>query len=374
MSTEKKIYEIPPDFKLEEYDYDLPQDLIAQYPVKHKGESRLLVMEQQKNNAFKITDSHFYNIAEFLPKNALLVANNVKVLQCRLPLTSSYGGKGEFLLLTPLPVLLEIQNKYAHFNQAQVECLLKPSSKFKIGRQYVFAPGLEGKILEKLEFGRHIIELKWTSDIENIFEQFGQLPLPPYIRRLPDNVDNDRYHTCYSKKIGALAAPTAGLHFTTQIKQEISAKGVEWQELTLYVGYGTFNPVRCEDIRQHKMHAELMEIDAGCATAINSAKREGRPIIAIGTTSLRALESANIEAGEIMPGKKWTDIFIYPDYAFNIVDGLVTNFHLPKSSLLMLVSAFAGRENIIKTYKYAISRSYRFFSYGDAMFMLKQNG
>lgn len=358
-----KVYKLEKDYNLDAYDYELPEERIAQYPSSQAEKSRLLIMSRsEKEEIFQ--DALFENLADFLPDECLLVANNTRVLPARLIGKRKGGGSQEFLLLTPIAFLLKAG---AMKNQANAQCLLRPANKVKIGDLLDLAPGLSCKVLQKGEFGRHEIKLFWNGNLEDIFWQYGSLPLPPYIKRQPDNEDSDRYQTCYAKITGSVAAPTAGLHFTEKLKDQIIARGNSWREITLHVGYGTFSPVRENDIRQHKMHSEFVEISEGTANAINLAKKKGRAIIAIGTTSLRALEGMALENGKIEPCRGWTDIYLYPGSKFNIVDGLVTNFHLPRSSLLMLVSAFAGRSRVLSAYSYALSHAYNFFSYGDAM-------
>lgn len=354
-------------YQLDSYDYYLPEERIAQFPPENRGDSRLLAMLPDSSGSFHLEDAKFSDLINYLPENALLVANNAKVLPCRLNVCGPQGGKGEFLLLSPLPELLQAAQIRGQWRIAQAECLLRPARRFHPGGIYELCDGLQMRVLEKQDFGRHKIELRWQGNLEELFLANGKLPLPPYIRRAAFESDHTRYQTCYATRQGAAAAPTAGLHFTPELHSVLQRRGIEWRELTLYVGYGTFTPVRCQDLRQHKMHAELLEIDAASAQAINQAKLAGRPIIAIGTTSLRALESAYDEAGNLQACKKWTDIFIYPGYQFKIVDALITNFHLPKSSLLMLVAAFAGHDAIMRAYRHAIARKYNFFSYGDAM-------
>lgn len=353
------------DFLLSAYDYPLPPESVAQFPCQEPGSSRLLAM--RRKGPLDLLDASFMDLPDLLPAKALIIANNTKVLSARLCGRRAGGGKMEFLPLTPLPLILEGSQRQGERSLAEIECLLKPCGKIRAGEVLAFGGGLELRLISKGDFGKCRALLTWQGDLEKIFGTLGQMPLPPYIRREPENLDRSRYQTIYAKKTGAMAAPTAGLHFTPQLRSELQRRGFLWEELTLHVGYGTFSPVRAQDIRDHKMHAEFMEIPLSCAQAIKNARREGRPIAAIGTTSLRALEGAApaLLAGEPFAGQ--TDIFLYPGREIKMADCLLTNFHLPKSSLLMLVSAFAGRRRILAAYARAIGLGYRFFSYGDAM-------
>lgn len=356
------------DYLLESYDFDLPERQIAQYPSQSRDQSRLLLLDRQGSWASSPRDALFSELPAYLPENALLVANNVRVLPARIKWRRPGGGKADFLLLSPLPALVEAASLDRDgFCSVKAEALLKPASRFQIGQDMDLCPNLGCKIVEKGEYGRHLVILRWKGDLEKIFNDNGTLPLPPYIKRESEFSDAKRYQTIYASKSGAIAAPTAGLHFSPHLRQKLSDKNLEWREISLYVGYGTFSPVRSENIRQHTMHKEYLEIDASTATAIREALEDGRPVISIGTTSLRALEGLVEARGDVGEYAGWTDIFIYPGFNFKVVDALITNFHLPKSSLLMLVSAFAGRKTILNAYAYAIRKGYRFFSYGDAM-------
>ncbi len=390
------------NFYLSSYTFDLPDELIAQSPAEKRDCSRLLVYSKEKG---QIEHTIFKNIADFLPqsndgKKPLFIANNSKVIPARLLGESPNKGKRELLLLTPVPILEEYAknfrddnaNKTNLENAAIGEVLLKPSRSAKVGDIWEFG-GLKVEILEKNDFGRHKVNFYWNGSLTDFFEQNGHLPLPPYIKRTPlttdDNKstlsmeqDKSRYQTVYANadKAGSSAAPTAGLHFTQELKDTLLTYGCDWAEVTLHVGYGTFTPVRTADIREHEMHSEYFELSAKTAQAILQAKKEQRPIIAVGTTSCRVLEGASElwagQDGNILPHEGisgTTNIFIYPDknientHAFNVVDALITNFHLPESSLLMLVSAFVGREELLRIYAEAVRGEYRFFSYGDAM-------
>ncbi|MBQ4132113.1 MAG: tRNA preQ1(34) S-adenosylmethionine ribosyltransferase-isomerase QueA [Desulfovibrionaceae bacterium] len=364
MSSESVVH---PDFLLSSYQFDLPESQIAQSPPEKRGESRLLVLGRGSEG-----DGHFpFNaLPELLPRNSLLVANNVRVIPARLKGFLPSGGKMELLLLTPLP-LLKIEEEGGGFYSAAVEALARPARQFRPGRRLdfpgniVFYPGKGG------EFGKMSGRIVWQGNLADALNLVGEMPLPPYIRRPGSADDALRYQTVFSRtdKAGAVAAPTAGLHFTPELRRRLAALGHTWAELTLYVGYGTFSPVRAEDIRGHQMHAEWLDIPAETVNLVLQARQTGRALVAVGTTSARALEGAadSLKSDQGFFGS--TDIFIYPGYRFKLVDRLITNFHLPGSSLLLLVSALAGRERILEAYRQAVERGYRFFSYGDAMFI-----
>lgn len=361
---------IPEQFRLSGYHFDLPEERIAQAPASLRDASRLMVLDRQTGAA---QTALFSDILRYLPKDCLLVANNSRVVPARLTGRRSSGGKVEFLLLTP-PPLLETRELSPGRFRARAEGLLRSSKKVGQGERVDLAPGLSLVLDERGPFGRCMVTLDWTGFLAEILQAHGQLPLPPYIRREAGPTrpeDADRYQTCYADaaKAGSVAAPTAGLHFTPGLKEALTASGREWAEVTLYVGYGTFSPVRSEDIREHKMHAEYVEISPQTAEAVNRAKKQGRPVVAVGTTAARTLEGVWQDQGKIAACAGWTDIFIYPGgpAAFNVIDGLITNFHLPASSLLMLVSAFAGRDRVLAAYRQALQEGFRFFSYGDAM-------
>lgn len=353
------------DFSLDSYDYFLPPESIAQHPSPKKDDCRLMVLDRSGEG--KISDAFFRDLGAYLPPHALLVANNSRVLPARIMAKRSGGGRLEFLLLTPLPLLMAAKGEAGGWSRAEAECLLRPAAKIKIGAAYEIAPELYAEVLEKGSFGKHRVMLAWRGNLEEIFNARGKLPLPPYIRREAESGDAQDYQTVFAKKTGSVAAPTAGLHFSGNLRQELLKGGFDWAEITLYVGYGTFSPVRCQDIRSHAMHSEYIEISQDTAAAIREAKKAGRPVAAIGTTSLRAMEgmAENIMAGRECSG--FTDIFLYPGKKITMPDALITNFHLPRSTLLMLVSAFAGREKILRAYAQAVENGYRFFSYGDAM-------
>lgn len=356
--------EIPADYLLKSYDYELPEDRIAQEPAQKRDGSRLLVLDRETGS---MTPTNFTDLLKHLPKDALLVANNSRVIPARIFGAKPTGGKVEFLLLTPLP-LIEPVEKDGWFT-AKAEGLLRASKTPKPDTIISFTNDFHLTTKEAGEFGRWQVELKWKGDLTTHFQENGHLPLPPYIKRPDSEADKERYQTTYSdtSKTGSVAAPTAGLHFTPELRQQIADAGHQWAEVTLYVGYGTFSPVRAYDIRDHEMHAEYIEVPAETAEAIKQAKAEGRPVIAVGTTSARTMEGMFRECGSVSEFKGETNIFISPGYTFNVVDGILTNFHLPESSLIIMISALAGRTTILSAYEFALKNKFRFFSYGDAM-------
>lgn len=359
---------IPTDYQLKSYDYDLPEDRIAQEPTHRRDGSKLLVLNRTTGS---MTPAHFTDLMAHLPKNALLVANNSRVIPARLYGQKPTGGSVEFLLLTPLP---HITPSTCHdgWQSADAEGLLRASKGLKPGTVVTFSDSLRLIAKEAGAFGRWKVQLQWHGELAALFQAMGHLPLPPYIKRPDSDEDKARYQTTYADdtKTGSVAAPTAGLHFTPEMRASLIKQGFEWAEVTLYVGYGTFSPVRCEDIRDHAMHAEYIEVPAATADAVNRAKAEGRPVIAIGTTSARTLEGMVREQGTISEFKGETDIFIAPGYKFNVIDGMLTNFHLPESSLIIMISALAGRTTILSSYAFALENEFRFFSYGDAMLIV----
>lgn len=354
------------DFFLKSYDFELPEKQIAQCPAVMRHGSKLMVLDQ-KSGETEIKD--FTDIADLLPEGALLVANNSKVVPARLFGKKATGGRVEFLLLTPLPLIKA--EKTSDGFKAQARGLLRASKGPRPGDIISFEGGLKLSVLGKGKFGLSEVELEWNGDLKNIFEVCGKIPLPPYIRRAADETDNERYQTLYAcdEKAGSVAAPTAGLHFSEEINEKLKAKNIERAEVTLYVGYGTFSPVRAEDIRDHEMHSEYIEIPEKTAAAVIKAKQEGRPVIAVGTTSARTLEGAFQQCGEICEFKGETNIFIYPGFEFKVIDRMITNFHLPESSLVIMISALAGRHNVLKAYSKAMNNEFRFFSYGDSMYI-----
>lgn len=350
------------DFLLSSYDYHLPPGQIAQFPPANRGESRLMVLAADAPPRHE----QFVNLPELLPPRTLLIANNSRVVAARLTGTRKSGGRAEVLLLTPLP-LLNIKEAQDGFRTAISNVLLKPAARLSIGDPILFSANFSCQVLEKGEYGQGKAELRWKGDLGEILEEHGALPLPPYIRRQPDISDRDRYQTIYASSQGSIAAPTAGLHFTNDLRKNLLSVGHQWAEISLHVGYGTFSPVRTEDIRDHVMHEEYAHIPQETAEAIRAAKEAGNPVIAIGTTSLRALEGVGRALGQIGAYSGMVNQFIYPGRPPRFTDGLLTNFHLPRSTLLMLVSAIMGRERTIAAYEQAVQAGYRFFSYGDAM-------
>ncbi|HHW08108.1 MAG TPA: tRNA preQ1(34) S-adenosylmethionine ribosyltransferase-isomerase QueA [Clostridia bacterium] len=337
-----------------EFDYDLPKELIAQEPVEPRDASRLMVV----NRAAKTLDHRiFREITGYLCPGDVLVLNNTKVMPARLyGVKADTGARIEVLLLHRL-------------GTHRCEALVKPGKKVKLGTTIIFGDGeLTARAVEYTAQGGRILELEYEGVLEELLDKLGKVPLPPYITH--ELKDPRRYQTVYGKHPGSAAAPTAGLHFTDRLLREIELLGVEIVEVLLHVGLGTFRPVVAERVEEHHMHSEYFRIDESAALRINRAREAGHRVIAVGTTSVRVLETAARDTGEVVPQSGWTDIFIYPGYRFKAVDGLVTNFHLPKSTLLMLVSAFAGFDLIKSAYEEAIKAKYRFFSFGDAMLIL----
>lgn len=348
---------------LSEYDYNLPEELIAQMPADKRDNSRMMVLNRKDRT---ISHKHFYDIVDLIDKDTLLVMNNTKVLPARLIGHKDTGAKIEVFLL-----------KQANFQNQGNDCwdvLIKPSKRIKPDTIIKISEELSIRAIKRLEEnGEWLVELIFEGDnVLEILHRNGNIPLPPYIeRKIPDEdlkkLDFERYQTVYAKDEGSVAAPTAGLHFTQAILQKLQEKGVELAYVTLNVGLGTFRPVQCENVLEHKMHSETFEISEKAAEQINRAKREGKKIIAVGTTTVRTLETAFQKFGCIKPCHDHSELFIYPPYEFKVIDNLITNFHLPKSTLLMLVSALAGKDFIFEAYKEAIENKYRFFSYGDCM-------
>lgn len=371
------MFKITPDqadFALSSYNFELPEELIAQNPSPHRGEDALYLLDRSQTNANADKIYSFAELPALLPKNSLLIANNSKVAKARLLSSRPSGGVMEVMLLSPPPLLEAAATLQGGEYRATAQALLRPAKKIKMGERYQLAPGLGIRVVAKHDFGQAEIELLWEGSLAERIAQAGELPLPPYIKRHASAEDAERYQTIYadSAKAGSLAAPTAGLHFTPEIKKSLAAAGHSWAELTLFVGYGTFSPVRTADIRQHQMHAEYAELDEKTVELILKAKAEGRPVIAIGTTSARVLEAISAELAEqhgplLAPKAGWVNCFIYPGQALRVVDGLITNFHLPESTLLMLVSALTGRERLLDAYQRAVEQRLHFFSYGDAM-------
>lgn len=331
--------------------YDLPEKLIAQKPLDIRTHSKLMVLDR-KNETIK--HKNFYDIIDYLEKGDCLVINNTKVIPARIHGTKDTGANIELLLLK------EVEKDIW-------ECLAKPAKRLKVGYNITFPKGLKGRVIKDLDQGIKHIKFDYTGSFINILNQIGEMPLPPYIKE--KLIEQDRYQTVYAQSLGSAAAPTAGLHFTKDLLHKIKDKGVNIAYITLHVGLDTFRPVKVKYINQHKMHSEYYEIDKETAALINSTKDNNKKIISVGTTSTRTLETIGDEKGYVKPGYGWTDIFLYPGYKFKTVDGLITNFHLPESTLLMLVSAFSNKDYIFKAYQEAINNNYRFFSFGDAMFI-----
>lgn len=339
-----------------DFDYELPDELIAQEPLKNREKSRMLVVNRSENH---FRDGQFSDFPKFLKKGDVVVLNNTKVFPARLFGMSETGAKIELFLVRE--------------NEKKVwETLARPAKRLKSGKKISFGENLSAEVLAKNEDGRVFVKFEANGDFDEILDQIGKTPLPPYIKREePSDFDKDRerYQTVFAKQRGAIAAPTAGLHFTPQILKEIKNLGTSVAEITLHVGYGTFEPVRVLDLSEHKVLPEHFEISAETAEILNQAKAEKRRIIAIGTTTTRTLESAVSKNGKFVAEKDLADLTITPSYKFKAIDGILTNFHLPQSSLLVLVSTFGGYELIIESYKHAVASRYRFYSYGDCMFI-----
>ncbi len=338
--------------KTSDFDYTLPQELIAQHPAEPRDHSRLLVYNRQNKT---IDHKHFYDVVDYLNKGDVLVINNTKVLPARIYGQKEHtGGKIEFLLLKRIDL--------THW-----EVILKPGRIAKPGAVFCFGDNLKAKIQSVGEDGSRIVEFIYDGVFEDILSKIGEMPLPPYITEKLQ--DKSRYNTVYSKIDGSAAAPTAGLHFTDQLMQKCKDKGVQVVEVLLHVGLGTFRPVKVDDVENHHMHSEYFSVSQQSADVINQAKADGRRIVCVGTTSVRTLESAADQNGKVQAISGNTDIFIYPPYKMKVVDALITNFHLPQSTLLMLVSCLCSREEILSVYDVAVKEKYRFFSFGDAMFI-----
>ena len=339
---------------VKEFYYDLPEELIAQVPLENRSASRLMVLDKSSGN---IKHQIFSEITEFLQPGDCLVINNTKVIPARL-----YGSREDTNAKIELLLLKRKTDNIW-------ETLVKPGKKAKMGTKIIFGDGLlKGEIIDIAEEGNRLIRFAYDGIFEELLDKLGQMPLPPYITR--PLTDKNRYQTVYAKYDGSAAAPTAGLHFTPELLQKIKEMGVAIAEVTLHVGLGTFRPVKENDILKHHMHSEFFQIDETAANIINAAKGNGNRVIAVGTTSTRTLEAAADENGFLSAKSGWTEIFIYPGYTFKVIDGLITNFHLPESTLLMLVSALAQKEHVLNAYEEAIRKRYRFFSFGDAMLII----
>jgi len=351
-----------------EFDFELPEELIAQDPSAQRGGSRLLVLSRASG---EIRDAMFTDIGRYLRRGDLLVLNNTRVFPARLlGHRVPSGGAVECLLIGKLPTSNPQRPDAEEWN-----ALMHPGQKLKPGARVRFVRDgvtLHGEVLGAHFFGRRTVRL-WTEegpDVRSAIDRLGHIPLPPYIRREDRPSDHERYQTVYARERGSVAAPTAGLHFTAAALSDLRAHGVEVAEVTLHVGYGTFKPVRADKVEDHVVDAEELTVTAGVADALTAALRDNRRVIAVGTTTTRALESLQIDGGRVLPAAGATELFIRPGHEFNIVSGLITNFHLPRSSLLMLVSAFAGRDHVMSAYRHAVATGYRFYSYGDAMLIV----
>lgn len=338
--------------KTHDFYYELPEELIAQTPLQRRDASRLMVLSRSTG---EIAHKHFYDIIDYLNPGDCLVLNDSRVLPARLLGRRPSGGAVEVLLLRDL-------------GDKKWECLCRPGRKMREGDTVSFGDGeLTATVRRVCEDGNRVVEFRYQGIFLEVLERLGKMPLPPYIKaELPDQ---ERYQTVYSREVGSAAAPTAGLHFTEELLERIRAKGVKTAFVTLHVGLGTFRPVKAEDVLEHHMHSELCMMNEQTAQILNETKKSGGRVICVGTTSCRTLESLVEDDGTFTAKSKWTDIFIYPGYEFKAMDGLITNFHLPESTLVMLVSAFAGREHVLNAYQKAVEERYRFFSFGDAMFI-----
>ena len=338
--------------KLSDFDYDLPEAMIAQVPAVQRDRSRLMVL---KRGTTGIEHRIFSEIERYFVPGDLLVVNDTKVFPCRLIARKPHGGKAEiFLLIERGPNLWD--------------ALVKGG--VAAGKSVILSSGIEAEIIAEREDSVRTVRFHGIKDIRDVLSAIGKTPLPPYIKRDPSDADLERYQTVYAKQSGAVAAPTAGLHFTEELLSKLRAQGIEFVTVTLHVGPGTFQPVRVENITEHRMLTEHYSISDDAAERLNKAKSEGRRVIAVGTTSVRTIETASGAGDAVIAGEGDSKLFIYPGYRFHVTDGMITNFHLPKSKLLMLVSAFAGRERILSAYRTAVNEQYRFYSYGDAMLIL----
>ncbi len=337
-----------------DFDYDLPQELIAQHPMEPRDHSRLLVVDKKTG---EIEHKHFYDLVNYLKPGDVLVFNDTRVIPARLHGTKDTGAHVEVFLLT-------------RRDATDWEVLVRPGKKLQVGAKINFSDELSCEVIEHTDFGGRVVRFKYDGIFEEILDRLGETPLPPYITAPLE--DKERYQTVYNRALGSAAAPTAGLHVTKELRQKIKEIGCEEVFVTLHVGLGTFRPVSEAKIEDHKMHKEFYTVSQEAADAVNKAKAEGRRIIAVGTTAVRTLEAAGAD-GQLHAGSSWTNIFIYPGYKFRLVDDLVTNFHLPQSTLLMLVSTLSTREIMLQTYKKAVEEKYRFFSFGDAMFITDLN-
>ena len=339
--------------KTDDFDFDLDESLIAQHPIKNRDESRLMVMSRSSG---EISHKKFYDIIDYLNPGDVLVLNDTRVIPARL--FGNRPGKDE-----KIEVLLVQRG-----DDDVWETLVKPGKKMKLGAEIIFGDGLlKGEVVDISDEGNRFVKFYYDGIFEEILDELGNMPLPPYITEKLE--DKERYQTVYAKHEGSAAAPTAGLHFTKELLKKIEQKGVIVKFVTLHVGLGTFRPVKVDDVEKHNMHSEMYIMPKDTADAINEAKKNGNNLIAVGTTCIRTLESVYKKHGDIREDSGWTDIFIYPGFEFKVVDGIITNFHLPKSTLIMLIAAFTSKDIILNAYNDAVSKKYRFFSFGDAMFI-----
>lgn len=356
MAAERAI-----SFRLEDYDFQLPPELIAQVPAPRREDARLLVLDRARNT---IQHSEFARIGALLDPGDLLVVNDTRVVPARLVGRKESGGRAELLVLDPYKPP-EAGEGY--------RCLVKSSKRVKPGQRILFEKGVRAEVLSTASDGMALVRFAEGGGLPEILDRIGRVPLPPYILRPGGSSPADDvscYQTEYARIPGAVAAPTAGLHFSKTLLETLAARGIECAALTLHVGYGTFSPIRCEDIREHRMHSEFVEVGEEAARAVLRARGEGRRVVAVGTTVVRALEWMVARTGQVAPFSGACDHYIYPGYRFEVVDRMITNFHLPRSSLVLLVSAFAGRTRVLSAYREAVRERYRFFSYGDAMLIL----
>ncbi len=338
--------------KTSDFNYELPEELIAQTPLERRDSSRLMVLHRSSG---ELEHKHFYDVIDYLRPGDCLVMNNSRVIPARLIGRRPTGGAAQLLLVKDL-------------GGKRWECLAKPGRKLKVGQEIIFGDGELTAVVQKIhEDGSRTVLFRYEGIFLEILERLGKMPLPPYIKA--ELKDQERYQTVYSKDLGSAAAPTAGLHFTNDLLEKIREKGVNEAFVTLHVGLGTFRSVTSDDIENHQMHSEYCMIDAETAKLLNETRKNGGRIVCVGTTSCRTLESLVNDDGSFSEKRQWTDIFIYPGYRFKAMDALITNFHLPESTLVMLVSAFAGREQVLNAYQTAVSERYRFFSFGDAMYI-----
>lgn len=340
--------------RIEDFDFELPEELIAQLPVEPRDHSRLLVLDKRTG---KMEHKRFFDIIDYLKEGDVLVVNETKVIPARLfGVKKDTGAKFEVVLLN-------------RKDKDTWEALVRPGKRAKVGTEIIFGEGLlKATVLGDTSAGGRVLEFSYEGIFEELLDRLGEMPLPPYITEKLE--DKNRYQTVYAKEEGSAAAPTAGLHFTPELIGKLEEKGVKMVKVLLHVGLGTFRPVQVDNPLDHVMHSEFYQVSPEAAEQINKAKQAGGRIIAVGTTSTRTLESSVDDNGQLIAGSGWTDIYIYPGYQFKVIDGLITNFHLPKSTLIMLVSALAGRENILAAYKTAVDERYRFFSFGDAMLIV----